>query len=55
MFDAIISHRWQRPAPAALSLIELNRSPYAHGLSQNESLSLPHFSELSCAMFERPN
>jgi hypothetical protein len=39
----------KRPVPircaAAMSLIELNRSPYVHGLSQNESLSLPHFSE----------
>ena len=43
------------PFPAAMSLIELNRSPYVHGLSQNESLSLPHFSEQSCAVPERPN
>ena len=40
------------PLPAAMSLIELNRSPYVFGLSQNESLSLPHFSEQSS---ERPN
>jgi hypothetical protein len=43
------------PLPAAISLIELNRSPYVFGLSQNESLSLPHFAEQSCAVPERPN
>jgi hypothetical protein len=43
------------PLPAAMLLIELNRSPYVHGLSQNESLSLPHFSEQSCAVPERPH
>jgi hypothetical protein len=43
------------PLPAAMSLIGLNRSPHVHGLPQNESLSVPHLSEQSCAVPERPN